>query len=455
MFQVFLLLSSICAGAIAQEYGTDAYFISDRGSANYMTAFADSSPSDKASESTPPVAVAAPKAEAPPPKSYPDYKITGFFQLDSIYFGQSSASQATLGDIQDGTGFRRARLAATGNINERSTYMFEMDIAQGQARFVDVWGQVADTPLGKMRIGRFRQPFGMSELTSIRELPFLERPVTFALAPFRQTGLMFFDTACDEKMTWAVSGFRTVSDNFGNVYGDNGGYGTAERLTGLLIDNGDCGLVHLGIDHSYLDPARNEIQLASQDQAFVGQNPLFGPGGLSVLPLIFVPPFVNTAAFPVDNMNHYNAEAAISLGNALVQSEYRWSAIKLPGGQSATVHGGYLTARWVLTGETIPYNRQGGVFGRVKPACPLDLCKGQYGAWEIASQLSSIDLNPLFGLAGVTGPTRRLNSASLGLNWYWFNNAKVQMEWINGNLADPVQGKSVTNTFASRIQFDF
>ncbi len=90
----------------------------------------------------------APKHSAPK-KTYPDMKLTGFFQLDSAYFGQSNESIATLGDIQDGTGFRRARLAATGDINERTSYMAEFDIAQAQARFVDVWGQFNDTPLAK------------------------------------------------------------------------------------------------------------------------------------------------------------------------------------------------------------------------------------------------------------------------------------------------------------------
>ncbi len=137
-------------------------------------------------------------AAKPEEKKYPDYKITGVFQLDTARFAQSDESRQALGDIQDGTGFRRARLAAVGNVSERGSYMLEFDLAQGQARFVDVWGQIKGTPLGNVRIGRFRQPFGMSELTSIRELPLMERPTTVALSPFRQSGIMFSDTALDE-----------------------------------------------------------------------------------------------------------------------------------------------------------------------------------------------------------------------------------------------------------------
>jgi len=81
-----------------------------------------------------------PEPPAKPTPTYPAIKMTGFFQLDAARFDQDATSRATLGDIQDGAGFRRARLGATGNLSEKTLYMFEIDIAQSQARFVDVWG---------------------------------------------------------------------------------------------------------------------------------------------------------------------------------------------------------------------------------------------------------------------------------------------------------------------------
>ncbi len=388
-------------------------------------------------------------------KKYPDYRLTGVFQLDSASFSQSANNLATLGDIQDGTGFRRARLAAVGNLTERVSYTFELDFAQAQARFVDLWAQVDDTPLGNLRIGRYRQPFGMTEMTSVRELPFLERPTVFALAPFRQTGIMLFDTAMDDSMTWAVSGFRGISDNFGNVYGDDGGYGTAERITFLPFQDGDSHIVHVGLGHSYMDPARDQLLYASQNGVFVGQNPNLGPSGLSVLPLVNVPPFVNSGVFDVDHAQLYNVEGGIGWGNVAWQSEYRWSDIQAPTGEQALVHGGYTELRYVITGETIPYNRKAGVFGRVQPHCPVDLSKGHFGAWEVAARISTIDLNPLLDLPNAPGPGRRLNSFDVGLNWYLWNYAKLQFNWLNGNLNDRTRGDSTANTYAARFQADF
>lgn len=46
----------------------------------------------------------------------PLIRLSGFFQVDDGLFSQSAASQGYYGDIQDGVGFRRARLQAIGKI---------------------------------------------------------------------------------------------------------------------------------------------------------------------------------------------------------------------------------------------------------------------------------------------------------------------------------------------------
>lgn len=136
-------------------------------------------------------------------------------------------------------------------------------------------------------------------------------------------------------------------------------------------------LVHFGVAHSYMDPARNQIQCASQPEIFVGQQPNLGPGGLAVLPIDFVPPFADAGVIDVDHAQLINVEAARAWGQTVVQAENRWSRVKLPTGDTATVQAGYITLRHIWTGEVVPYNRSEGVFGRVKPDRPLDIAAGQ------------------------------------------------------------------------------
>lgn len=382
---------------------------------------------------------------------YPTVAINGFFHLDMGLYSQDANSRATLGDIEDSLGFRRARLSASGSVTDQTSYMMEYDFAQSQARFTDVWMQFAQTPLGNLRVGRYRQPFGMAEMTSIKELPFLERPLTLALAPFRQTGAMLSDTAFDESATWAVSGYRYLSDNFGNVYADTGGYGLATRLTMLPLDTGDEGLVHLGVDYSFNDPGRDIVQYVNTNEFFGGQNPNLGPTGLSVQPIVGVPPFVNTGQIATEHTNLFNVEGACSLGSLLVQSEARWAVLEQLDGTTQTFPGAYLHVRYVLTGETIPYNRKSGAFGRVQPLTPVNIACGDWGAWELAGRVSYLDLNG----TGLPGPGRRLVDTTVGLNWYVNSFTKFQMNWIHANLDDPVLDESDTDTFAVRGQLNF
>ena len=67
---------------------------------------------------------------------------------------------------------------------------------------------------------------------------------------------MLFDTRPDELGTWAISGYRFLSDNFGNVFADSGGYGMVARLTAIPFEFGENRLLHLGADYSYNDLCR-------------------------------------------------------------------------------------------------------------------------------------------------------------------------------------------------------
>ena len=380
--------------------------------------------------------------------SFPNFKVTGFFHLDGAYFSQDELNLQTLGDIEDGLGFRRARIAAAGNVTEDVSYILEFDFAQSQARFVDVWFQKSDTRLGNIRIGRFRQPFGMSEVTSVRELPFLERPLTFALSPFRQTGISLFDQTRDERGTWAVAGYRYLSDNFGNVFGDNGGYGLTTRLTRVIAEAGPNRLVHLGVDYSLNDAGRDTVQFVSTNEVFLSQNPNLGPPGLSVLPLVGVTPFVNTGPLSVDTVHFFSAEAAIGAGPWAIQSEARWARVEQADGEVLDFPGAYAQVRWVLTGEDVPYSKSAATFTRIVPNSDFNR-NGGIGAWELLGRISHLDLND----GTVNG--RRLTDFTVGLNWYWNRYTKLQFNWINSQLNDDDLGDSVANAFAFRAQIDF
>ena len=89
---------------------------------------------------------------------YPTARLTGLFQADFGWFWQDTRNRRALGDIQDAADFRRARLAATGNVAENVGYIVEMDFAfPGRPSFMDVRFDIYDVPVaGNVRIGHWR-----------------------------------------------------------------------------------------------------------------------------------------------------------------------------------------------------------------------------------------------------------------------------------------------------------
>ena len=204
---------------------------------------------------------------------FPIVRMTGFFQADAGWVRQDAANIVAVGDVQDGADFRRARLAAGGDVAENVGYMVEFDFGfPGRPSFMDVWLEVRDLAwLNNFKVGQFRHPVGLDGLTSVKELTFLERGLPFAFLPFRQIGVMTSGSDEEAGTTWALSGFRFPTDAFGGQIGDSGGYGLATRLTALLIDRGDDAVLHVGGAYSLINPANNAVRYRSQPEFFTAE----------------------------------------------------------------------------------------------------------------------------------------------------------------------------------------
>jgi phosphate-selective porin OprO/OprP len=95
--------------------------------------------------------------------------------------------------------------------------------------------------------------------------------------------------------------------------------------------------------------------------------------------------------------------------------------------------GGYAYVSYFLTGEHMPWSRTSGQLGRIKPfenfflvnTCDDGTAAG-WGAWQIAARWSYADLTDE-DIDGGVG-----ESLTLGVNWYWNQNARLQFNYING-----------------------
>ncbi|HEX6960964.1 MAG TPA: porin [Lacipirellula sp.] len=415
-------------------------------------------------------------AETP---EFPTARLTGFLHLDAGNFDQDAANAASLGDIQNGVGFRRARLQAVGNVAEFTAYSIEMDFASvGRPSFMDVWGEQQRVPLfGNVRIGHYRQPTSMTSLTSIRQLEFLERSLPFqAFDPFRRVGVMAYDNSVDQMWSWAYGAYRTGGfDNaplgdsrFATDIGDNGGASFAGRLTHLLYyDEASAGryLLHVGGHYNYsrLTGSSNNdpfYQARTIPEFFVGDP---GGGGLTSEGTPF---FADTGRLPADQFNFYGLQLAGQYGPAHFQTEYMGTTVDQIGASTVYYDGAYAQVGYFLTGENRTYNRTWGVFDRVTPYRDF-FSLGRHcgfcgwGAWEATARWSYVDLRdadaaPIGFAAGPPASPNpgRVDNTTLGMNWHWNSYTKLQFNWIHSFL-DNAAGDSDCDIYCGRFQIEF
>jgi len=87
----------------------------------------------------------------------------------------------------------------------------------------------------------------------------------------------------------------------------------------------------------------------------------------------------------------------------------------------------YAQAGFVLTGEDKLLD------ARIKPAHPLDLAKGDFGALELVARvaLASLERSTLLALAtDLVNQTNRMGSVTVGMNWWAVPNIRVSIDGI-------------------------
>lgn len=396
---------------------------------------------------------------------YPTVSVTGVFQADAVAFSQDDANQASYGDIQNGAGFRRARLGAKGAVANNMNYFFQMDFgAFGRPTFTDVWVDWTDLPFfGTIRAGQWKQPFSLEVVSSFRYTTFMERSSMFqAFDPFRHIGLGFYNHSDDLMTTWAASIFRTGQDQFGNSISTDGGNGFSGRLTHLAWwdeASEGRGYLHLGVGYFLNNPPRDTVRFRSIPEIFVGEH----AGGAVGTSSQAIPGALNGTPFFVDTLNLTDVNIVNTPGLELLyvhgpfslQSEAMLVVVGRENSPTATLGGGYAQIGWFLTGEHRPYDRVAGAIDRVKPFEDffwVNTSGGRVsglGAWEVAARYSYIDLND----SGVSGGI--MQNATAGINWYCNPYCKVVFNYIHSFVNDRNGIPSEANAWGLRTQLDF
>jgi len=377
--------------------------------------------------------------------------VGGRWQMDTSWFNAEPEVQNNLPlglQYHDAIDFRRARLRIDGTMYEVIDFAMEYDFVNGiRARtgdnsnffdsnitaLTDMYLQLSRTPIGNIRVGNQKEPMGFEHLVSSRFLPFMERSFnqdTFYGGAFNgfTPGASVFSNYLEDRASYALGIYKPTNNVFG-FNNNDGDYAVTGRLTWLPIyeDEGRQ-LVHLGVSGRQATTYDDRIRFRTRDAIRGGvstQWPI--PADITVFG---------------DTMQWVNAEFAAVQGPWTMQAEWLMSftsdAQRVGAGGPVGPHadslfyqGGYAQVLYFLTGESDNYTLEKMAFDRVKPFENVFWVRGEdgckycgRGAWQIGARYDFLDLND----QGINGG--QLHNGTLGLNWFWNPNTKVQFNYI-------------------------
>jgi len=381
-------------------------------------------------------------------------KFGGRFYYDWTWVdGDPMEDTALFANIMDGSEVRTARLYWQGEWNKKLAFKWQVDFDENDTEVKDLYVELKKLPVvGNLRMGHFKEPFGLEELTSSKYVTFLERSLPVdEFAPSRNSGFMIHNHALDKRMTWAAGIFAATGtmDDDGDALGQkghrsDGNYTFTTRLTGLPMyqDNGRQ-LLHLGAAYSY----------RSRDDGFRTDHDEHPEAHI-------VPDLIDTPNFgDIDGWHLLGGEVALILGQLHVSGEYMASMPRLgdhdvvvPAGadDDPCFDGWYVQVGYFLTGEVRNYKTSSGTFDRTRPLKNWD--EGGPGAWEVALRYSNTDFNS----GGIVGG--REENYTVGLNWYLNENVRLMWNYVHADVEDVLGNAGVDENidiFLMRFQVDF
>jgi phosphate-selective porin OprO/OprP len=374
------------------------------------------------------------------------FEIGGRIQADfATIHTDDELDRAVPGGDGQGVEFRRARFYMSGELYERIVWKSQIDFAGGDVTLRDMYIGMKLGPVGTMKVGHFKEPYSLEELTSSKYNTFMERSLPSLFDSSRNFGLGFENSHFDDRFTWAMGVFVPTDDG-GEFFSNDTRFNLIGRVTGLpLYRNEGRQLIHLGasVGYGFQDSAdrrfrqRPEVHLTER--------------------------YLDTGTFQADGTAVLGVEVVGIFGPVHVSGEWKQNWVDRDGARDVTGYGGYAAAGVFLTGEHRPFQKSNGTWARVEPTDPFDPKEGKWGAWELAARYSYIRLNN-HDLDG-----GKEQNATAALNWYLYSNVRLSLNYVFANVRNtgvsrgldgagsplPANAGGDIHTFQARLQLEF
>ena len=286
---------------------------------------------------------------------------------------------------------RRLRLLLQGEWSPQLAFKTQGEFKGGDPSLLEWWLDWRIPAQPDVRVGHFREPFGLDARTSSTHLTFVERASpTQALTFGRNRGVEAHSSSAS--LSWEAGVFREA------VGMADEGLSNNKAITGRVIwlplgnvEGED--LLHIGISATYRDTQADGVRLAADPEVHLARNG------------------VDTGVVAADSTSGLVLEGAWQRKALTMQTEVFFANLEQADGTHAALHGSYLQASMLLTGELRSYRDSTHTLGRL-PVLHPTLGAGGLGAWELGVRYSQTDLRDNYVDGGV------MNNLTLGLTWH-------------------------------------
>jgi phosphate-selective porin OprO/OprP len=344
--------------------------------------------------------------------------LTGRMHLD-YRFNDAESGRGDDRDTQsyaDQFELRRARIGIKGTLAKDFKYEVVGNLP-GTATIDVAYLDFAKYDAVQLRVGKFKQPFNLEELTSSNNIALMERSYVNQTAPAKKVGFQVMGSP-KPGLTYALSTFQPQDTEL-NVSGGDKASGAARGTINFaeLMGNKEM-IMHVGLaglDTTYAIGTSSTSQTSGQITSAAeatqrgtissfrtpgrGLNNIFRGqvNGELCHPSIAVSVACTSEWSSTVKQQAYGLEAILASGPFKLVGEYSAGDYK---GTSATqntvsydTRTYYVEAGWFITGEKYASSYKNGVFSSFKPTNDFDIDKGNWGALELIARAEGYDVD--------------------------------------------------------------
>lgn len=360
-----------------------------------------------------------------------EFFLNGVLHTD---FHATEGGAKTLGGVDLGDQFlvRRARFGIDGTMFQFVKFMILGELAPaGQSAagtLKDGFVELDFMPELRLRVGQFKTPFSLDQLTSSRFIDFVERSVVDELVPGRDLGMMLHGSLLQGKLMYALGGFNGRGENFSDRSDDKDW--AARLVVAPFKTSSDPWLkgMQIGGNVTWGDQGGTFAAGSAQGRTSARTATRF---------TFFTPHTVNGMRTRVGGDVAWTVGPAAFKAEGVIQESERKGLG--PGGRDLdeiTASGWYVTGSYLLTGEDSVLN--GPIVPKKNFSSPFGPSAGP-GAVQLLFRWSSLAFDSSeaidFFAGGIPAPgivrENNVQAATAGLNWYLNPRVRLMFNWTN------------------------